>query len=129
MKTKVLFSLVFLFLLGIGAYNFLYKSHRDFATEETLSINSVTDFLKLFNENETEANKKYLNKVIESNGIITDVDLKNKSITIDEVIFASFDETNMLTFKINSKIHYKGRFIGYDELLEEIKLDNCTIIN
>ena len=107
----------------------MYKSHRDFATEETLSINSAADFLKLFNKNETEANKKYLNKVIESNGIITDVDLKNKSITIDEVIFASFEEFNILTFKINSKINYKGRFIGYDELLEEIKLDNCIIIN
>ena len=30
---------------------------------------------------------------------------------------------------LNTKIKIKGRFIGYDDLLEHVKLDQCLIIN
>lgn len=129
MKTKILVSVLIIFLLAFGAYKYLYQSHRNFEEEKSLPIISAINFLKFLKENEIAANQKYLNKVIESNGTITSLDVKAKTITIDGLVFASFNEMDLSGLKINAKINYKGRFIGYDELLEEIKLDNCVIIN
>ena len=70
--------------------------------------------------------KKYLDKTIQVSGKISGID-KNL------VILDSYITTQISPIKkdlsIGNEIVVKGRVIGYDELLEELKLDQCTIIN
>ena len=46
---------------------------------------------------------------------------------INNKIFCKFDNI-VNKININDSIVVKGRCIGYDELLEEIKLDQCSIV-
>ncbi len=127
MKKKiVLFCIVFI----IGAYllyQYIYKEHRDISTEKASFAISVVELKKEYNENDSLANVKYLDKTIQIHGSITNIDLSNKMVTIDSSLTAIIKGENA-SLKIYDKLNIKGRFIGYDDLLEEFKMDECTII-
>jgi hypothetical protein len=127
MKKKiVLFCIVFI----IGAfllYQYIYKDHRDISTEKASFAISVLDLKKEYNENDSLANVKYLDKTIQIYGSITNIDLSNKMVTIDSSLTAIIKGENT-SLKVDDKLKIKGRFIGYDDLLEEFKMDECTII-
>ncbi len=77
MKKKiVLFCIVFI----IGAYllyQYIYKEHRDISTEKASFVISVVELKKEYNENDSLANVKYLDKTIQIHGSITNIDLSN----------------------------------------------------
>ena len=68
--------------------------------------------------------KKHLNKTIEITGRITDV--TKSDLTLNNMVFCQFSENQLV--ELNSNITVKGRCIGYDDLLEQLKLDQCIII-
>ena len=126
MKKKiVLFCIVFI----IGAYllyQYIYKEHRDISTEKASFAISVVELKKEYNENDSLANVKYLDKTIQIHGSITNIDLSNKMVTIDSSLTAIIKGENA-SLKIYDKLNIKGRFIGYNDLLEEFEMDQCTI--
>lgn len=126
MKKIVLSLLVVLAVLFV-LYKYLYKSHRDIANEEVLFTTTASVILDEFKKDEVAANSKYLDKTIIIYGKITALDLKEQSVTIDAILFGKLSDTES-SLKINDSIRCKGRFIGYDELLEEIKMDQITLI-
>lgn len=126
MKNKLL---IFLIVFIIGAfllYNYIYKSHRDIASEKESFALSVSDLNLEFSKNDSLANAKYLDKVIIIYGKITSVDLSSKSIVVDKLLSVTLKEQTS-NLKDGDSIQLKGRFIGYDDLLEELKMDECTI--
>ena len=127
MKKKAIIVILLIAVLGFLGYSYIYKSHRDFASENPVAINSVYELMEDFKKDESSANKKYLDKVIQIKGKVTQVDAVQNTITIDEKLFSSFQKEDFKEVKLNDAILVKGRFIGYDELLEECKMDNCTI--
>ena len=62
------------------------------------------------------------------NDRMTSIDFKTKSMVIDEKLFATFADTIPKNLNVNSAIKVKGRFVGFDGLLEEMKIDQCVII-
>ena len=78
-----------------------------------------------FIDNSKQAEYKYLNQTITVSGVITSFNTEN--IMINNKIFCKFDNI-VNKININDSIVVKGRCIGYDELLEEIKLDQCSIV-
>lgn len=127
MKKKLL---IFGFFIMIGAlflYNYVYKSHRDISSEKESFAISVIDLKNDFEKNDSLANTKYLDKTILIYGKISNIDLVNNLLTIDTSLSAIIKEKNV-ALKINDSIKLKGRFIGYDDLLEEFKMDECSII-
>lgn len=115
-------------LLGVGGFLYIYKTHRDISSEKQ-DFTSTAKVISLeFLSNENKANAKYLDKTIEIKGTITSIDLVTKSIVIDEKLFATFADTIPKSFQVSSIIIVKGRFVGYDGLLEEMKMDQCVII-
>jgi hypothetical protein len=122
----VLFLLAFLF---IGIFLYVYKSHRDIASEEGSYLTMASAIFAEFQSNETKANTKYLDKTIIVSGKISNVDFKTKSMVINDKLFAVFVDKIPETVKPNAEIKIKGRVIGYDSLLEELKLDQCSIVN
>ena len=114
-------------MASISIYNYVYQNHRVIASETSSFNLTSNDFINQFSINPTDSESKYLNKTIEVNGSLTNFGSSN--LTLDDKVFCQFSNKIKQTLSINTQIKIKGRFIGYDDLLEEIKLDQCTIIN
>lgn len=126
-------SRFFIGLLIIGllilsiTYKLVYKKHRDIAKEKASFELTSEAFINEFNDDEKTASERYLNKVILVGGTVSEID--DYGITVDKSVYAKFDQEIELTLTKNSRVKIKGRCIGYDELLETVKLDQCTLIN
>jgi hypothetical protein len=115
-------------LITGGCFSYYYIMHggkRDVATEATDFVVSSEDIIAEFTTNIDVSNKKYLEKAVEITGRVT-------SVHSNEVIINS---TTVCNFKVPIKINLsgknvvvKGRIVGYDDLLGELKLDQCTLI-
>ncbi len=127
MKKKLLIILALVFIVYLG-YNYIYQDHRNIETEQAAYILSSEVINKEFLQNAAESQAKYLNKTIEISGTITEINAID--LTLDDHVFCLFaDSIAKNAIRLNSKITVKGRCIGYDDLLEQIKLDQCSIIN
>ncbi|HLA56714.1 MAG TPA: hypothetical protein VK623_11465 [Flavobacterium sp.] len=129
MKKKVL--LVILLILAIGAfatYRMLYKAHRDIATEEASFTLTPQILQQKFMTNDSVANMEYADKTVIITGKITNIDAAGNSITIDGKLSAVLKD-KVANIKLQQPIKVKGRFVGYDDLLEELKMDQVTILN
>ena len=127
MKKFFIIALSFSVLAFLGFW-YVFKNDRNFSSEESIKVTNVLNIITEFNENDIAANAKYLDKMIEFSGSVSLVDLKNKTMMLEEKVFTSFKPEDFVVVKENTMIKIKGRFLGYDELLEEIKLDNCMIL-
>ena len=105
----------------------MYKDHRDISTEKADFTFSSKDLVNEYQIDLDDAIIKFLDKTIEVNGKVTDVERNN--FTLDNVIICYADSLTLDNLNITDEIKVKGRSIGYDELLEYIKLDQVTIIN
>jgi len=128
MKKRVLYLLVL--ILGIGGfigYKILYKNHRDIGGEKASFSLSVKKFEQEFVINDSIANAKYADKTVEVQGKITNIDTASNSIAIDEKLEAAFKE-KISGLRLQQGIKIKGRFVGYDDLLGELKMDQVSIL-
>ena len=123
---KRIIILITIIIAVIVAYNYLYQDHRRIEDETAEFIMTSSDINIAFSENSTTAEQQYLNKTIEVSGLISEVN--SNDITIDDNVFCQFSEVIETALKQNSKIKIKGRVIGYDDLLEQVKLDQCIIV-
>lgn len=111
----------------IIGYNYMYKDHRDISSEKA-SFNTTADVLIKEYASDIDASvKKYLDKTIQVKGKVTEIE--QESFTINNAIVCYADSTMIVQLKNNFEILVKGRNIGYDEILDLIKLDQVTIIN
>lgn len=127
MRKKIIIALVLILALGFAAYKYMYKSHRDISTEEATYSATVSEVYDAFQKSDSIANAKYLDKTIEIYGKVTNIDSKNKMITVDEKLIARCTNGLHGDLKLQDSITLKGRVVGYDDLLEEIQMDQCTL--
>lgn len=121
-KNKLIFLLLLVVLAGYSVYKYTYKPHKTIEELESNYTGSSSDFLEKANINFDEWNSK----VVELTGEITSID--NEGITLNNQIFCQFKVPNKITtLNLNQKITIKGRVIGYDDLLEELKLNQCIL--
>jgi hypothetical protein len=128
MKKKLILFLFAVLALATASYFYIYKNHRNITTESAEFVLTVNKLKQEFAENDSLAFKKYQNKTIEISGKITNIDQENKSITVDTQLFLITIDSIPKKIITNKIIKVKGRFLGYDDLLEEFKLDQATII-
>lgn len=125
-KWIILFGL--LLIVFTGGYLFVFQKHRDILSEKPDFILRADSFIKEFTEDPIKSEQKYLNKTVEITGLITQVNTKN--IVISNMIYCILnDSIGHTLIKTQSQSSLKGRVIGYDDLLEQIKLDQCFILN
>ena len=124
MRKRIVILVIFIIVLIIG-YSYINQSHRDIENEVAEFEIKTTDLASSFTNNTIQAETKYLNTTIEVTGIITEV--TTNSITLDEKVFCQFTDSIESKLEKNSQIKIKGRVIGYDDLLEQVKLDQSTI--
>ena len=119
-------ALLIIVIVTFLGYHYIYQDHRDIESETAAFTFTAEDITNEFEINPSDAESKYLNKTIIISGIITE--LNSNQITVNDKVFCQLNKaTNIL--KTHQEVTLKGRFIGYDNLLEEIKLDQCYIIN
>lgn len=127
MKKKILIIVVIvLAAIAVVGYNIIYKDHRDIKTEQadfTLTAVSLSDE---FSADETKATARYADKTLIVTGDVTDFDKSSGTLMIDGIISATMLEKSVGVTRQSVKI--KGRFVGYDDLLGELKMDQVTII-
>lgn len=111
---------------GIGLYLYAYKGHRDIAAEEADFELTVSVLSKEFSENDSLANSKYADKTIQIYGKVSSMDLPSHTIVIDEKLSVVFTDSVLPKMNLQDPIKIKGRFVGYDDLLEEFKVDQAT---
>lgn len=127
-RLKILIAIVFVvivsfFSLRYYAYN---AGKRDIQSEKTAFVVSSKEILAEFTSNTTASNKKYLEKPVAISGIITSVN--GKEVILDNSVNCSLIiATNSI--KIDQKVTIKGRVVGYDDLLGEVRLDQCNLSN
>ncbi|WP_034046099.1 hypothetical protein [Wocania ichthyoenteri] len=108
-------------------YQYIYQDHRDIETEKAVYITTPQTISDKFKLDALTSEKKYLNETIEVLGMITEVNENN--ITLNDMVFCQFNGIINQLIKLNTSVKIKGRCIGYDDLLEQVKLDQCYIIN
>jgi hypothetical protein len=127
MKKKAIIILILIITSSFIGYKYIYKDHRDIKNEKAEFTIKAADILYKFSTNPIDSNIDYLNKTIEVFGEISEYSANE--ITISNSVFCQLTDSINTELLINSKIKIKGRVIGYDDLLEQVKLDQCTIIN
>lgn len=127
MKKKLLIVCFFVIISTVLIYNYVYKSHRDISNEKESFAISVIDLKNDYRKSDSLANAKYLDKTIVIYGKITSLDLANRLLSVDTSLSAILKESGV-SLNLNDSIKLKGRFIGYDDLLEEFKMDECSVI-
>ncbi len=125
MKRKLIVLLV-LMLLAFAGYKYIYQDHRDIQKEQSEYVINSNFLANEFSQNSIDSEKKYLNKTIEISGVITEIN--NSDITLNNSVFCQFNNTINRTLNIKDTITIKGRCIGYDDLLELVKIDQSAII-
>ena len=126
--TKKYLPPIFILLLII-VYAVWNKPHKNYSnTKPNITIDS-SNFINEFKTNSTLATEKYLNQIIFVSGNTTDK--LTKSVVLDNGIVCTLDSSSLKALRliqINNEISIKGRFVGFDDLFEEIRLDHCFIM-
>ena len=122
-ENKIIIFIVFI-LLGIGVYLYISKVAPDYFTlKSEITFENTSQF--------KEINEKYIGKVVEISGEITNVNSVSPfiNITLDSCYLFSFEMTNIdRYFILGQKIKVKSRFIGYDDMFDEYTFTDCDIL-
>ena len=126
------------FRLGLGValvllsaivvlYFYVYQSHRDIDAEKVAFETSVSELSQRFINNPDSSTVTYADQTISIYGNVTALDLKQNTITLDNKLIATTSKEEINRAKTGELVKLKGRFIGYDELFNELRMDQCTI--
>jgi len=129
MKKKLLIPILAICIISFSSYGYYYVMYggaRDLSSEETAFQTSATAIATEFKLDPEISNKKYLEKAVAISGIVTKCN--DTLITLNQTVICAL-KNPATNIKINQPIHLKGRVVGYDDLMEELKLDQCFIIN
>lgn len=130
MKVKVLISVAILAIIAFVGYQQLFQGHRDVATAKVDYNMTAQDLAKAFSAGEEKATLTYLNKIIEVRGEVLSASpssielVSGVSIALSQPL--SKEESTQLSKTVQS---IRGRCIGYDSLLEEIRIDQAFIVS
>ena len=126
--TLITISLLF-FIAFFGTVFFTYnKPHKDFSAAQTDITLEAAKLYEHYQNNLSDANLKFLDKVLLVNGPVTE--LNSNLVIIGGNIVCSLDSSYVLDtgIKLNDQISVKGRCIGYDDLFGEVRIDHCFIM-
>lgn len=126
-KLLLLFTFCAATIGGI-LFFYVYKEHRDISTEEAIFTITVDELHKQFQTNDSLANASYADQTILISGLVTSFDPEKNALIVDEKLFLTFNSNEVLNLQSKQPVKIKGRFVGYDDLMEELKMDQCQLI-
>ncbi len=123
---KIIIGALLLIILGASGYYYLthFYGKKNYQTENPDFVLTDNSLKKDFVSNETSATAKYTNKVVLVSGIVTQISEAN--VTLDGVNCTM--SAKNATLKVGDKVKIQGRLVGYDSLIEETQMDQCSVI-
>ncbi|HNP32526.1 MAG TPA: hypothetical protein PKN96_04490 [Flavobacterium sp.] len=122
---KILGMVIVVFIISAFSIRYYIDNggKRDIASETAAFAVDSKSIVSEFTKNQEASNKKYLEKPVSVSGTITSIN--DKEVILDESVNCNFIkfEGNL---KKDQKVIIKGRVVGYDDLLGELKLDQCS---
>ncbi len=136
--------IIFLVLIGIGAGIYFYialEKQPDTKNEKAAFTVNAIDFIREFEKDDKSANKKYADKIITVNGMVSEIEAVDTTVNIKFIdttsgsyaIFA-FQEQHVAeakTVKVGDSVSIKGSCSGgiLSEILgtESITFKRCTL--
>ena len=128
MYKKTLLAIFIFVAAGLSIYYYVYQGHRNIDSEKAAYTLETADLQKEFTANDSLAFVKYQNQTIELRARITLIDLDNNALVLDNKVFATFNDSLPEGLNTNEIFNVKGRFLGYDELLDEFRMDQSSIV-
>ncbi|MCV2487719.1 MULTISPECIES: hypothetical protein [Flavobacterium] len=129
MRKKILIAISLFIIIGISAYLYLYKGHRDVESETADYAVTVSGLEREFTSNDSLAYIKYQDKTIELSARVTSIDKAGNGIVMGEKVFVTFKGRLPQNIISGKNLKIKGRFLGYDELLQEFKIDQSSVVH
>ncbi len=126
-KKGLIIAVIILVAIAVVGYNIIYKDHRDIKTEEAEFTLTASQLSSEFSENESRATAKYADKTIVVSGLVTGFDKDSGTLMVDDILSATLLDKK-IDIPEKKPITIKGRFVGYDDLLGELKMDQVTLI-
>lgn len=122
-KSKLVITIILIIAIGgISVYKYSMKPPAKIESKKVDFTGTSEELLLKVQENASE----WQDKVVLISGKISSLD--EKGVILSSSIYCQFRDTLLAkTLSINNNISLKGRVIGYDDLLEELKLDQCII--
>lgn len=125
-RKKGIFIILFILMVTVVLYNYVYQDHRNISAELPSATLTSDEVVLKFKQDLSSTKEDFLDKTIIIKGSVSE--LNTNDLTLDNMVFCNFTEEIPTTIKISNNIKVKGRILGYDELLEIIKLDQCSIV-
>jgi hypothetical protein len=130
MSRKKKFLVLAIVLITIGFFSVRYYIYhggkRNIQLEDTAFTVTSNTIVAEFTSNVQASNKKYLEKPVVVSGTVTSIIATG--VILDKVVNCNFSTVDT-SIKKNQKITVKGRVVGYDDILEELQLDQCNLSN
>ena len=123
---KIVYVLLVVIVASMIGYLYIYKDHRNIEAEKAVFTIQSNAIINEFSIDNKEATQKYLNKTIIVIGGITEI--SGGMVLLEGKIICYMSDSINSASMLNSKVKIKGRFIGYDELLDELKIDQASIV-
>lgn len=128
MKKTVGILLLLAIVGGAAAYFYVFhKPHRDVAGESASLITPADALVNEFKLDLDAANAKYLDKVVEVKGLVSEED--SEHILLESGVYCVFlygGEQPLIGAGV--PVSLKGRVVGFDELFEEVRMDFCEVL-
>jgi len=135
---KLIIPLVIIIIGGIGTMSYVFRSPENSVKNESAIYSlSSDDLYTAFNDNEATANEKYLGKIIDVTGEVTEIQKTNNGQLIlllscnsplggVRCTFETQQEKLLQKVTKGTKHSIKGKCSGF---LAEVVLDNCCLLN
>lgn len=122
-KSKIFLGLLAVIIIAVViVYQYSMQPPKQIEDKKVDYTGTSAELLSKVQENAAE----WQDKVVVITGNISSVD--EKGCILSSSIFCQFkDATKLTSLSAEQEITLKGRVIGYDDLLEELKLDQCII--
>jgi hypothetical protein len=125
---KVIAALIFALLsaAAIVIYYQFNKPHRNFSKESASFSFSAVELVKSYQNDQSLSDSLYDDQVIAVTGEI--LELTDKSILLSPGVYLKLDSTqNFESLVLGQEITLVGRVLIYDDIFEEVKMDNARI--
>ena len=124
-KNKVVFVVFAMLVFAVGSgyvYQYISMSPKDVVETTPEYVGDATEFNFLVTNNLSY----WTGKVVQITGKVTE--LTEDGVVINGAIFCQFENGNDLKSIVeNQQINIKGKLVGFDEILMEIKLNQCIL--
>lgn len=127
MKYIVIGIAALVLLSGMVIYEKVFNAkHREIFEGPTEFTISADDLQFYFADNQKVATKKYMDKVIETYGSVTEVG--DNTLVLEDRVQVYFLSDLKQEITVGDNMSIKGRCVGFDELLLTVKMDQATTI-